>query len=394
MIRTFTLILPLIATMLILTTGCWDRRELNNLAIASGIGIETKDGSYTVTAQIENAGEIAKKSGSGSGAPIATFQSSGETIFEALSKMSKVSPREVYVNHLRIVVLSEQLAKNGIGEAMEFFSRHPDFRSDFNIFIAKNTEVTNILNTLTQIEKIPSNSIFSSIRSSSRIWGEFQEISIDKLISNLESDTTGAVLPGLSFSGDKQMAKNINNIQNSQSPAHIKLQGMAVFKKDRLIGWLNETESIGFNFAQNKIKETVVHVLFGDKGKMAVDVYYAKANITGWIDNNKLHCKINLYTEGKIEELISPIDVSKYQTILSLEKETENQIKKYISSAVTTSQHKLKSDIFGFGEAINRSSPKKWEAMKRQWDERFEDLTVQITVKTKLRSSGQTNCIC
>jgi len=390
MIRTIVLVPPIITLFLILTTGCWDRKELNNLAIASGIGIEKKDGTYKVTVQIENAGEIAKKSASGSVAPVATFQTNGKTVFEALRKMSTVSPREIYVAHLRFVVISEELAREGIGKALEFFSRYANFRTDFNVFVAHQSAVTNILTTLTQIEKIPGISIFSSIRSSVRTWGEFQEISIDQLTSKIESDTTGAVLPGLSFSGDEEISKNMSNIQNSLSPAHIKLHGMAVFKKDRLKGWLNETESIGLNFTQNTIKETVVHVPCGNEGNMAVDIVHARAKVKGWIENEKPRGGIELYIEGNIGEIACPIDVSKTENILLLEKNTNKTIEKYVNSALKKSQHSFRSDIFGFGEAVNRSSPQKWEAIKKKWDALFVDLPVEVTVKAKLRSSGQT----
>ncbi|WP_289139891.1 Ger(x)C family spore germination protein [uncultured Brevibacillus sp.] len=389
MIRTFVRVSPIIILILILTTGCWDRKELNNLAIASAIGIEKKDGHYRVIVQIENAGEIAKKSASGTGAPVATFQTNGKTVFEALRKMSTVSPREIYVSHLRFVVLSEELAQEGIGKALEFFSRYANFRTDFNIFIARKSEVINILTTLTQIEKIPGISIFSSIRSSVRTWGEFQEISIDQFISKMESDT-GAVLPGLSYSGDEEISKNMSNIQNSLAPAHIKLSGMAVFKKDRLRGWLNEMESIGLNFTQNAIKETVVHVPCGKEGNMAVDIFHTKAKVKSWIENEKPYGGIDLYIEGSIGEIPCPIDVSQVEKILLLEKNTNKEIEKYVSSALRKSQKSLRSDIFGFGEELNRSNPKKWGAFKKNWDAFFVDLPVEITVKTKLRSSGQT----
>ncbi|MFB6366450.1 Ger(x)C family spore germination protein [Paenibacillus elgii] len=385
------LLLPLLAALLLPLTGCWDHRELNNLAIASGIGIVKSDGRYVITVQIENAGEISKKSTTGTTTPIAVFQSSGETVFEALKKMTAVSPREIYISHLRFIVLSESLAREGIGEALELFSRSAGFRTDYNILVSRDSDVVNLLSTLTQIEKIPGNNIFSSIRSAAKNWGAFQEISIDQLISKMQSKTTAAVLPGLQLAGDGEVGRSLVNIQSSLAPAQIKLNGMAVFKKDKLRGWLNEKESIGFAFAINELQNTAVHVPCGNRREMAVNILHAKASIQGQLDAGKPRGSIDLKAEGNIEELACPKDVSKSDVLASLEEATGQKIKQYLTSALMKSQKDLNTDIFGFGEAIHRSAPKKWVSLQKQWDELFPRMPVEVSVKVKIRSSGQTN---
>ncbi|MCP3775620.1 Ger(x)C family spore germination protein [Paenibacillus sp. MZ04-78.2] len=385
------LMLPLLAALLLPLTGCWDHKELNNLAIASGIGIAKSDGRYVITVQIENAGEIGKKGAPGAIAPMAVFQSSGVTVFEALKKMTAVSPREIYISHLRFIVLSESLAREGVGEALELFSRSAGFRTDFNILVSRDSDIVNLLSTLTQIEKIPGNSIYSSIRSAAKNWGAFQEISIDEFISKMQSKTTSAVLPGLRLAGDGEVGRGLVNIQNSLAPAQIELNGMAVFKKDKLRGWLNEKESIGFAFAVNEIKNTAVHVPCGNRREMAVNILHAKASIQGQLDAGKPRGSIDLKAEGNIEELACPKDVSKSDVLASLEEATGQKIKQYLTSALMKSQKDLNADVFGFGEAIHRSAPKKWKAIQKQWDELFPRMPVEVSVKVKLRSSGQTN---
>jgi spore germination protein KC len=75
----------LILLVLSSLTGCWNRRELNELAIAVAIGIDKSNGEYKVSTQIVNPGEMSSKQSSGGGsAPIVTHHTSGKTVIEAL----------------------------------------------------------------------------------------------------------------------------------------------------------------------------------------------------------------------------------------------------------------------------------------------------------------------
>lgn len=120
--------------ILFLTTGCWNRRELNELAIATGMAIDiTDDDQYLVTVQIVNPGEVASKQAKGTQASVTTFEAKAGSISEAIRKMTTNAPRKIYLSHLRILVLSEELAKHGIGKSLEFLSRDHEMRTDFYI---------------------------------------------------------------------------------------------------------------------------------------------------------------------------------------------------------------------------------------------------------------------
>lgn len=68
--------LIMLIVFLLLTTGCWNGRELNELAITLAIGLDrTMDGQYLVTAQVANPGEVATgKGGGGTSSPVIIYQ--------------------------------------------------------------------------------------------------------------------------------------------------------------------------------------------------------------------------------------------------------------------------------------------------------------------------------
>ena len=102
-------------------TGCWSKRELNELAICVGLGIDKAEDGYYVTVQIINPGELSGKNRSGR-SEVITSRVKGETIFEALRKLSTVSPRKIYMSHLHQVVFGEELAREGISSGTRISS--------------------------------------------------------------------------------------------------------------------------------------------------------------------------------------------------------------------------------------------------------------------------------
>src|SRR5699024_3079842 len=116
---------------LFLLTSCWSRREFNELSIAYGLGIDKEDGEYIVSAQVINPEQISGQSqqsqGGGSSSPVLLYEERGKTLLHTIRKMSKTSPRKIYVAHLYILVIGEKLAKEGLGDTLDFLYRDEEF---------------------------------------------------------------------------------------------------------------------------------------------------------------------------------------------------------------------------------------------------------------------------
>ncbi len=139
--RILTLLFLQIVFIIILT-GCWSKREIDELSIATAIGIDKTEDGYIVSAQLINPGEVASEKATNRTA-VTTYRTSGETVFEAFRRLTLETPRKVYNGHLRILIFGEEMAKHGIGKILDFFSRDHEMRTDFYIVVAKNTKAEN-----------------------------------------------------------------------------------------------------------------------------------------------------------------------------------------------------------------------------------------------------------
>ncbi|PLR80696.1 Ger(x)C family spore germination protein [Bacillus canaveralius] len=377
--------------LLVPLTGCWNRRELNELAIAVAMGIDKSGEQYQVSAQIVNPGEIVTQKGGGTNSPIVTLTSTGDSMMEAVRKMTIKSPRKIYFAHLRLFVIGEELAREeGIAKTLDLISRDPEFRTDFFIIVAKETTAEQVLKIFSiPLEKIPANKMFESLETSQKVWAVTATQTLDELISDLVAAGTNPLLTGVEVTGDPARGEKRENIQKTSPQAILKINGMAAFYKDKLVGWLNEDESKGANFINDKVKSTVVTVQCPKKGNISVELIRSKTKVSGKVVNGRPEVDVTVRTEANVAEVqCGEVDLSKTQTIYDLETKTEQAIQSDIEAALNKAQKDYKSDIFGFGEAIHKADPAYWKKAKKDWKKEFVNLQANIKVDVKIRRIG------
>lgn len=163
MIRKRVLAVIMLLSIIVLP-GCWDKRELTDLAIISAIGIDrTNEGNYVLHFQIINPGNVAgglQGGGAGDRPPVSVYSIVGDNMTEALRKASMKVSRRLYFAHTNLVVISEKLAREeGLNFVLDNLDRDTEFRTTATIVIAHKTKAENIVKTLTPIDKIPSNKV-------------------------------------------------------------------------------------------------------------------------------------------------------------------------------------------------------------------------------------------
>lgn len=371
-------------------TGCWDRRELNELAIMLAMGVEKIEKEYQIYAQVVVPSEVSMKGSSGS-TKVTLFTARGETLYEAVRKMTKESPRKIYPGHLKMLVIGEKLAKEGIGESLDLLSRDWELRPDFYVVVTKDTSPSEILNVTTNLESIPANKMFNSLHMSEKAWSGTKSITLDELISDLISDGKQAVITGIELIGNPKIGSSKKNVEMISPAASIRYDHLAVFKGDKLVGWLTEEETIGYSYVTDSVKTTVRRIPCPEEGKATISVEKSHSDVKGYIRKGNPEVDINIKVEGNIGSVVCKIDLNDLGTIAELEKIFEKEMTDVINKTFATLQKKYKTDIFGFGEAIHRSNPKEWNKVKDHWAEEFSNVTMNVKVDLKIVSLGTEN---
>lgn len=381
--------LLLVAALLLPATGCWSRRELNDLAIAAAIGIDKRNGEFEVSAQVTVPGEVAsKKTGGDSSMPVVTFYAKGKTVFEAVRKLTTITPRKIYFSHIRMLVFGEDLAREGIAETLDVLSRDHELRTDFYIAVVKGASAKELLAIFTPMEKIPANRLFSSLEISDKTWGQTAAVHLDEFIDTLVSKGKSPALTGIRIIGDPVLGSSKENIERIDVPVSLKYVGIGVFNKDKLVGWLNVDESRGYNYITDEIQNTTEVVPCPQGGRISTEVIRSKTELKGKVVNGSPQAYVHVRVEQNVADVGCNLDLTKPKTIVQLEAMTRGVIEDKINKVVHAAQRDYKVDIFGFGEAIRRDNPRMWKKWEKDWNRHFEDMTVNVKVEVKIRGIG------
>lgn len=383
----------LLLTMLllpVLLAGCWSRHELNDLGITLGVGIDKKDDQqYVVSAQVVIPEAVAAKKG-GSGTAATILKGSGRTVAEAFRRMTTISPRNVYLSHLRVLVISEEVARDGIQYILDFFKRNRQLRPDFYVVVSKDVRAEQTLSILPRLEKEPAERIYRSLEISQREWSPTYGVFLDELAASIVTKGKDAVLTGIQILGDAEQGNLISNTELVTGGTKIKVSTLAVFNKDKLIGWLSEDESKAYNLIVNNVKRTHgwLPCPDGGRGNISLDIVRSKGTMKGSVRDGRPQVEIRIMQEESISEVQCDIDLTKPETIYKLEREAERKVTLLVERTIRKLQTEYKTDIFGFGSALRRSNPRYWAKVEDHWAEEFPKLPVTVKVDIKIRRTG------
>ncbi|WP_161406374.1 Ger(x)C family spore germination protein [Paenibacillus silvestris] len=373
--------------IMFLLSGCWSRRELNDIAIAEGVGIDiSDDGQFELTVQIVNPGSVTKSNGN-SEVPIIVYSSKGVTLNEAVRRLTSSISRNIYFAHIRILVISEDLASKGIVKTMDYLMRGSEFRTDFDVVIARDSTAKDLLSVMTPLEKVPANYIFNSLEAAKKEWTSAVTIKLDQLSSGLVTAGKSSVVSGIQIIGDHTTGTSNNNINYTTPRVRLQYSGNAVFKKDKLVGWLNEKESRAYSVITNQSMRSSIHLICPDGGNIGIDIARVKSKIHAVIKNDKPEIFINTRTEGNVSDVECKINLFKTETIAYLDAQYVEFIKSNMEKTIKKTQQ-LGTDIYGFGEAVHRADPTYWNKVKDNWEQEFKQVEPHLNVIAKVRGTG------
>ncbi|WP_440116188.1 Ger(x)C family spore germination protein [Paenibacillus sp. QZ-Y1] len=377
------------AVLLPLLTGCWDRQELNELGIMLGLGVD-KDGELIkVTAQVVVPNEVSAKSGGGNGTPVAQYQASAPTLFEAMQKLTQSSPRRIFMAHIRVLIFGEEYArKEGIYDVTEALLREPTVRPDYYVMVARNTTASKVLDVLTPLENIPAEKMFNSLDVSSKIWSPTTTVTGDRLLEYMLAPGIQPVITGVEVVGSQEKSGSKDNISTIKSPASLSSTGLSVFRKDKLVGWLTESESKGYNYIRNNVVSTIGNIPCRKKGYVTLKTLRTTTKRKAKVVAGRPTIHIKVKHVSSIGAVECGIKIGSMEVLKELERDSEERLVELMQESVKSVQRKFHVDIFGFGQDVYHTDPTFFKKVEKDWDSYLENLDVHYDVNVQIKRVG------
>lgn len=393
--KNFIKILIFISTILLLT-GCWNYRELNDLGIVSAISIKQSkenEDKIELTIQFMNIQKASGESGAtinNVSMPITTTTVKGKTIHEALREATKYSPKKPYIGHMDLVVIEEETARKGIIDIIDFFLRDSESRKQFKVFISKNGDETDVLSVVSLLEGFPSKSMISTLESGASFTGHTVSVNYDELISLIFSDGIEGIAPYIFVKGDAKKGSTVDNTEETRPIANIEIEGTAIFKGNKMVGYLEEMESLGLNIIRNRLTSSTIPFICEDNKYITGEAITSKSGFD--IDFSKEIPKVTLNVEMDtfLSEVNCKKNLTKTKVIKELEKNGGKEIKKIIEGTLNMVQKKYNTDVIGLGNYIKKEHYKEWKKLKDKWYDIFPNIEIEVKTKFTIVKKGET----
>lgn len=367
-------------------SGCWDKEELKEIGIVGALAIDKdlETGEFIITSQILNPTAESSQNPS-PGKPFILETATGKTVFEALRKTNQMVDRKSFYAHNKVIIISEDIAKEGLISVLDSFYRGKEIRGYVWICIAKGTNARKILEAENVgVSDIPANFLKNILEQSS---SHLNSVSTDLLTFYKDALEAGTnPVAGVLLLEKKEKDKH-------SQKSNIRLSSAAMFNKDKLIGLLNESETRGYRWITGDIKTGVLSLPTDlQEGKyVSVDVIKQNAKIVPEVKGKQLSFSIHITETGKVTEQQATVQFneSKQQIhfLEALEEENKKVIEEEVNQVIKKAQS-LQTDIFGFGSALYKKYPDTWNQVKDEWPEKFAEIPYSLHVKVNITSSG------
>ena len=379
-------LITLLGIILFFAGGCWDKRELDQLGIVSGTGVDLENGTIVLTAQLVKPGQV-KSAGSASGGgeggggqgggqkTTLVFESKAGSIFEAIRKATMQSSRKLYFSHNEVLILGKAAAEKGVQPLLDFFIRDPEPRPTQWLLVAEE-KAGEILKAQPGLESTSASDL-AHLMANSIYTSEVTSIRLQDFFETISGKSRAAVLP-------------IVKLQSGPDTRRVILDGTAVFRGDRMIGSLNSRETRGLLWVKGRVKNGIIPLMLSPDGEMAeIEIVGSHGSLQSKSVPGGIEVKAVVHADGDLGDLMTRTDLVSTNGIKYLERLMGSAIRQEIRAAFRKAVQ-LQADIFGVGNSIYQDDPKGWSRLKSHWNELFSKTRLSIDVKAKLRLVGET----
>ncbi|MEE0699445.1 MAG: Ger(x)C family spore germination protein [Bacilli bacterium] len=380
-------ILTIVIIMFILC-GCNNYQEINNYAIVSGISIDADDkdpSKYQVGVQIMNA----KKEEESENSLITFYKSTGDTLYEALSKIMLDSPKELYLGHTEIVIISDDLLrKKDPLNYLDYFMRDAEVEKDPLLMIAKDDPAYDVLKIITPLETIPTRNIKSTISVANNFSGSIAMVTLDQFLSDLINDGREPILPSITITGNVKKGEKMDNIAESDPNTKVKFNTLGYFKNNKLKGYLTNDESVGYVFLANIQKENFVNVKCDDKNFASIRISKSSVEDKISFENGKPKVEVSFNVKAKLLEYNCKADfVKDDKAVRELAKKAEDKIIKLAKKTTDKLYREENTDALKYGAKFYQQKYKEMKKYGYKINEIANDITFDFKSKVSIEST-------
>lgn len=380
--KKYIFLLPFIFIM----TGCYNYRELNDLAIISGVSISKSDNIYNITVEVVNP-KKEQDTSSGKEPDYVIYEGYGNSMQEAFRNIVKESPQKLYGAQIDILIIDEETARDGVSEILDFFARDPEVRSEFYVVISKNSDALKVISPLVNLS---SKNIISSLKSTNTYIGSVNLVTYNELLNDFINPHKEIALPSIEVVGNENIGETNENIEKTTSSANNVISNMCIFKDNKMLDYLTYEESLGYNIIRGNTKTVLIRNEYGDDEFIVNEIIDSKTDIEPNLKKKEI--TITVSGTASISEVNKKVNLESNKEIKKIEKELNKKIEELMETTILNTNNKYNSDIYGFEDLFYKENPKYYKKLIKEYDIDFlNNITYKVKSNIKIIEKGNLN---
>ena len=404
-------ILPFILSSLVWCSGCWSSKEVEDLALVTLVGMDLR---------IENGQEIWKASAlvlcpqsqtqgeqAGQESRERYYEGEGPTPQTAILAYSRAMSRTPFYGYISGYIIGETVAQENLIHFVESASRYWQTRPR-NVYFLARGQASEVLKAGGSLDNRLSIELteFTDHRATAtgRSIGVYR-YEFEKWLASKDRDAVLGVIQtvpaseasykpgkdqgeeaqGGNESGSKQ--NNSASSEESNSTQENLVEGIGVFRDDKLVGYLNREETEGCLLISRQItKGEMAIAVEHDNQLFTYFLFKSKSKIKPLVNNGRISYQVIIQTAGGVND--QPGFTLGVKEIRELETAVGEQLKAKALAAIEKAKE-YDSDFLGFSQALHRSKPKVWKSFGSNWRQAFTTADIEVIVKAQITKTGK-----
>jgi spore germination protein KC len=386
------LVFSLLILFLLNLTGCGNRIEPEQYAWVTWIGLDrAAEGKIQVTVAVTPPLSPVPTGVAPPEKLLMVSTATGDTLFDAIREINSHMPKRLFWPYLQTVIISDDLASEGVDQYLDLLFRNGRFRKNSWVFITKGS-TNSFFKVNPQIEKNPSTLINSLVKAEQGFLGKSRVIRLKDFQRELGEPGVDPVVSVLGI-WDTDEKKLLTPGAKVPENSELALDGSAVFRGDKLVGWLSPEESQAYLLMKGEMKTGLIVVPHPDnpQNKAGIEVNSDSATLKSEIVGDQIKAHVTIKIKGNLGDQALNIPGQKAEKpneqpefYLKLDEALENKIKSDAEELLAKSQTGFNSDILGIGNYLWYRYPNDWEKIQSNGSDYYKKVAIEVEVNVDI----------
>lgn len=383
------LLMGILFLLTLFVAGCWDRKEIENRGYVLGLALDhvaplEPKGLYDINETPQTAGqrkykltlEMPKFNKSAETKEVSKGQShliwagEGESMFAITRMISTKTYFSPFFEDIQILIFSEAVAREGVGEILDFFLRDAEMRHRVKVFVTPG-RAEDILKAKLQVEEVNSTFIAKLTANTNKAPYFVTKGELGRFSQAIRSKTS-FIVPMVVVEDQE-----------------VRLMKGAIFNKhQKMVGEMSELEILGGKILRRTLKQGLVVVPnpANPQYLATFEIYEVKIKVNSQVQDDQVLFTVEAVLIGNLgENMVHEQDAVDPVFTKAVEKAIAATVTDSIKAAFSK-QQQLKADVTELGDIVRRHHPDDWKKVKDRWDEEVFPLAqLDVSVKIQIR---------